>query len=307
MTLLHTIWNPSTGINLGFLTIHYYSLMFVIAFSIGYQIMKRIFIKEHENLEKLEPLFMYAVLATLIGARLGHVIFYDWDYYSKNILEIFLPVRFEPNFEFTGFQGLASHGASISFLIAMYFYAKKIIKKSAFWVLDRVAVAGVLGTAFVRLGNFFNSEIIGHKTDAITGIKFVQAEISKYQVTRITNISTPEKAYKELLNNPKYHAFVEQIASRHPAQLYEAMGYICVALVMYFLYWKTKQAEKPGFIIGTYLVLTFTVRFLVEFVKKSQGGFEDQLGELLSTGQWLSLPFIISGAYLMLTASKRTI
>jgi prolipoprotein diacylglyceryltransferase len=115
------IWNPSEGINIGSFTIRYYSLMFVIAFGLGWYIMKRIFEKENEPIEKLDTLFIWTVVATLLGARLGHVFFYDWEYYRNNVLEILLPFKFSPNFEFTGFQGLASHGAAIAIIIAMYF------------------------------------------------------------------------------------------------------------------------------------------------------------------------------------------
>ena len=126
---LNIIWNPSEGIDLGFFVIRYYSLMFVIAFGLGWYIMKYIFEREGESIEKLDSLFIWTVLATLIGARLGHVLFYDWEYFRNHLLEIFLPFRFSPTFEFTGFQGLASHGAAISIIIAMYFYSKNVLKR----------------------------------------------------------------------------------------------------------------------------------------------------------------------------------
>ena len=120
---LNIIWNPSEGIDLGFFVIRFYSLMFVIAFGLGWYIMKNIFERENESLESLDSLFIWTVLATLIGARLGHVLFYDWEYFRNHLLEIFLPFRFEPNFQFTGYQGLASHGAAISIIIAMVIIA----------------------------------------------------------------------------------------------------------------------------------------------------------------------------------------
>jgi len=123
------VWNPSVGIDLGFFMIHYYSLMFVVAFSLGYYLMKKIYVNEGLTIENLESVFMHSIIGTLLGARLGHVIFYDWDYYKNNLLEILLPVRFSPEFEFTGFQGLASHGAVIAFVIAMHLHSKKVIKK----------------------------------------------------------------------------------------------------------------------------------------------------------------------------------
>ena len=157
---LSIIWNPTEGIDLGFFVIRYYSLMFVIAFGLGWYIMKHIFERENESLEKLDSLFIWTVLATLLGARLGHVFFYDWEYYSNHLSEILLPFRFDPTFEFTGFQGLASHGAAIAIILAMYFFSKNIMKRPLLWVLDRVVIPVASGAIFVRIGNFFNSEIV---------------------------------------------------------------------------------------------------------------------------------------------------
>ena len=126
-TALSIVWNPSEGINLGFFVIRYYSLMFVVAFGLGWYIMKKIFDRENEPIEKLDSLFIWTVFATLLGARLGHVFFYDWEYYRNHLMEILLPFRFSPNFEFTGFQGMASHGAAIAIIISMYFFSKKIL------------------------------------------------------------------------------------------------------------------------------------------------------------------------------------
>ena len=167
---LFITWNPSEGIDLGFFVIRYYSLMFVVAFALGWYIMKKIFEREHEPIEKLDSLFIYTVLATLIGARLGHVFFYDWEYFRNHPLEILLPFKFDP-FQFTGFQGLASHGAAIAIIITMYFFSKKIMKRPLLWVLDRVVIPVASGAIFVRLGNFFNSEIIGHSTTSPFGLK----------------------------------------------------------------------------------------------------------------------------------------
>ena len=128
------IWNPSEGIDLGFFIIRYYSLMFVVAFGLGWYIMKHIFIREKIDLEKLDTLFIWTVIATLLGARLGHVFFYDWEYYRNNLTEILLPFKFENGFEFTGFRGLASHGAAIAIIIAVYFYSKKVVQKPMLWV-----------------------------------------------------------------------------------------------------------------------------------------------------------------------------
>ena len=300
------VWNPSIGIDLGFYTIHFYSLMFVVAFSLGYYLMKKIYQNEGQSMEHLESVFMYSVVATILGARLGHVIFYDWDYYQNHLLEIILPFKLNP-FEFTGIQGLASHGAAIAFVIAMYLYSKKVIKKPTLWTLDRVTIPAAFGGIFVRLGNFFNSEIIGQTTDAATGVKFFQAEISKYQAVKLTGIKKASKAYDAIVSNPKFESVLENIDFRHPAQLYEAFGYVFVSFILLFLYWKTDKRNSPGFLFGAYMLLIFFVRFLVEFVKKSQGGFEDSLGDILSTGQWLSIPFMIVGIYFLVSSGKRKV
>lgn len=299
-------WSPVEGIDLGFFMIRFYSLMFVIAFSLGWYLMKQIYLRENISLEKLDSVFIYAVLGTIIGARLGHVIFYDWDYYRNNLLEIFLPIRFSPEFEFVGFRGLASHGAAIAFIIAMYYYSKKVLKKHPLWIMDRVTIPAAFGGIFVRLGNFLNSEIIGEPTDSIFGVRFVREALSKYEVVKATGIKNVNEAYSAVINNPEYATLLETVPFRHPAQLYEAFGYIFVSVILWFLYWKTDKRNHQGFLFGMYLILIWVVRFIVEFVKKSQGGFEDSLGDILSTGQWLSIPFIIVGLYFVLRPVKKT-
>lgn len=300
---LNIIWNPSEGIDLGFFVIRYYSLMFVIAFGLGWYIMKNIFEREGESIEKLDSLFIWSVLATLIGARLGHVLFYDWEYFQNHLLEIFLPFRFSPTFEFTGFQGLASHGAAISIIIAMYFYSKNVMKRPQLWILDRIVIPVASGAIFVRLGNFFNSEIVGKETTSSFGIRFVRDKFSANDATNATQIANPNDAYHAIAADPKFAALLEQVPAKHPAQLYEAICYIFVFAILFFLYWKTDSRRKSGFLFGLFLVLLFSVRIVVESVKESQGGFENALG-LLSTGQWLSIPFILIGLYFVFTAEK---
>ncbi|MDN3674132.1 prolipoprotein diacylglyceryl transferase [Flavobacterium branchiarum] len=301
---LNIVWNPSEGIDLGFFMIRYYSLMFVIAFGLGWYIMKQIFERENEPIDKLDSLFIWTVLATLIGARLGHVLFYDWEYYRNHVLEIFLPFRFSPNFEFTGYQGLASHGAAISIIIAMYYYSKIILKRPLLWILDRVVIPVASGAIFVRLGNFFNSEIIGKETDSVFGIHFLHDTFSKNDVINKTQIANPKEAYTAIATDPKFADLLAQVPVKHPTQLYEGFCYIFVFAILYYLYWKTNASQKPGYLFGLFLVLLFVVRFIVEFVKESQGGIESELG-LFSTGQWLSIPFIIVGAYFMVRANKK--
>jgi phosphatidylglycerol:prolipoprotein diacylglycerol transferase len=300
---LNIVWNPSEGIDLGFFMIRFYSLMFVIAFGLGWYIMKNIFERENISIDALDSLFVWTVLATLIGARLGHVFFYDWEYYRNNLAEIILPFRFNPEFEFTGFQGLASHGAAISIIVAMYFFSKKVLNKKLLWTLDRVVIPVASGAIFVRLGNFFNSEIVGKETTSEFGIRFVRDQYTPREAVNATQLPTPNDAYNAIATNPQYANLLELVPAKHPAQLYEAICYIFVFAVLFFLYWKTDYRKKSGFLFGLFLVLLFSVRMVVESVKESQGGFENALG-LLTTGQWLSIPFILIGLYFVITAKK---
>ncbi|MCX2720582.1 prolipoprotein diacylglyceryl transferase [Lentiprolixibacter aurantiacus] len=317
MYFLGITWNPDdTLFKLGFLQIKYYNLLWIVAFVVGWFIMKRIFFNEKRDLKQLDALFIYTVLSTMLGARLGHVFFYDWSYYKNHLVEILLPVRERAGeslfglingYEFTGFTGLASHGAAIGVIIGMYLLSRKHKELKMMWVLDRLVIPVALGAFCVRLGNFFNSEINGKITDAsfLFATKFVRDsdDMPAGKVMAITGENTPDAAYAALETNPKFAEFFEAIPFRHPAQLYEGVAYIFVFLILYFLYWKTDKKDKPGYLFGLFLVLLWTVRFFVEFVKKSQGGFEESLG-LLSTGQWLSLPFILIGLFFMFKPVK---
>lgn len=310
---LNIIWNPSEGIDLGFFVIRYYSLMFVIAFGLGWFIMKKIFERENESLEKLDSLFIYTVLATLAGARLGHVFFYDWEYYRNHLIEILLPIRENPEgtlfyfingWEFTGYTGLASHGAAISIIITMYFFSKNILKRPQMWILDRIVIPVASGAVFVRLGNFFNSEIIGNETSSPFGIRFIRDQFNAREAVNETQIASPNEAYNAIANDPKFEYLLQQVPAKHPTQLYEAFFYIFVFAILFLLYWKTEARNKSGLLFGLFLVLLFTVRFFVEFLKESQGGFESALG-LFSTGQWLSIPCVLVGLYFVFTAKKK--
>ena len=274
MHFLSLPWDPSEGINLGFYTIQYYSLMFVIAFVVGWFIMKSIYKNENVSLEKLDSLFIYMVLAILIGARLGHVIFYQPALITEDFFSIFLPISTVDGIKFTGFRGLASHGAAIGVIIAMFMYSKKVLKQPILWILDRVVVPVAFGAILVRFGNFMNSEIVGKPTNSDFGIVFTK---------------------------------LGEDFPRHPAQLYEALGYVFVFLLLLFVYWKTEKRKQRGYLFGLFLVTLWSVRFVVEFYKKSQQGFEDLLGNTLSTGQWLSIPFIIAGIYFMRQSTKKKI
>lgn len=316
MFYLGFTWNPDdTLFKLGVLQIKYYNLLWILSFVVGWYIMKRIFDREGRSRTELDSLFIYTVLATMLGARLGHVFFYDWAYYSNHLAEILLPIREAPGsslfgiingYEFTGFTGLASHGAAIGVIIGMYLFTRKHPGFNMLWILDRLVIPVALGAFMVRLGNFFNSEINGKVTDAsfFLATRFVRDsdDMPAGKAMSITGQANPESAYKALVNDPQFAHHLEEIPFRHPAQLYEGVLYILVFIALYLLYWKTGKKDRPGYLFGLFLVLLWTVRFFVEFVKKSQGGFEESLG-LLSTGQWLSIPFVGLGLYFMFRKS----
>ena len=303
MLPLKFTWNPISGLDLGLLTIHFYSLMFVVAFSLGYYLMKRMFNNDGVPLEKLDSLFMYAVVSILLGARLGHVIFYQPDLFITDFFSVFLPFRFVPEFEFTGFRGLASHGAAIVTIAGVYLYNKKILKKSFLWVLDRVVITCASGAIFVRIGNFLNSEMIGHETDSALGVKFVQDEISERQATSLKKIKDPKEAYQALTNDSQFADLIADIPYRYPGQLMEAAGYVIVFAILMYLYWKTNAAKKEGLLFGLFLLLLMGVRIIVENFKKVQ--VTERSDWVLNTGQWLSIPFIIIGLYFVINALRK--
>jgi prolipoprotein diacylglyceryl transferase len=281
MTFLKIDWAPNEiFFSLGPIEIHWYSIMFIIAFSLGYYIISKIYINDKKPVELVEPLFIYVVLGTLIGARLGEVFFYNWEYFQNNLIEILLPIKKDSNssllfgmidgFKFVGYRGLASHGATIGIITSMFIYKNKFKYDSVLWIFDRIVIPIAVGGMFVRIGNFFNSEIVGNYTGNNFGIIFSNRG---------------------------------EIYPRHPAQLYEAFGYLILFILLWNLYWKSDFKNQKGFLFGLFLICLFTIRVLVEFVKESQGGFEDQLG-ILSTGQWLSIPFILIGIFLMIFSKK---
>ena len=284
MILFKIDWAPNeVFLNLGPLTIYWYSVMFIIAFSLGYYIVQKIYINDNKPVALVEPLFIYVVFGTLLGARLGDVFFYTWDYFQNNLVEILLPIKNDSNssmlfglidgYKFVGYRGLASHGATIGIITAMFIYKFKFKYDSVLWIFDRIVIPISIGGMFVRIGNFFNSEIVGNYTNSNFGVVFK--------------------------NNG-------EIFPRHPAQLYEAFGYLLLFILLWKIYWKTDLKKYEGFIFGLFLTYLFTIRFLVEYVKESQGGFEESLG-ILSTGQWLSIPFILIGIILMIYSRKNQI
>ncbi|WP_298263257.1 prolipoprotein diacylglyceryl transferase [uncultured Lutibacter sp.] len=273
MTLLQIDWNPAPEIfKIGSFAVRYYSLMFVIAFMLGLFLMKKIFINDKIPIEKLDSLFIYTVVATLIGARLGHFLFYDPEFLFKKPLEVILPFKFSPKFQFTGFAGLASHGAAIGIIIAMYLFSKKVLKKPILFILDRITIPVAAGAVFVRLGNLMNSEIIGKPTNSDYGFIFRR---------------------------------LGEDFPRHPAQLYESISYLFIFGILMFVYWKTDKIKKQGYLFGLFFVLLWTARFFVEFFKEAQvEGREDWvLG--LNTGQVLSIPLVLVGLFFMFRNSSK--
>lgn len=279
MQILALVWDPPIGIDLGFFTIRYYSLMYLIAFVLGWYIMKYIYKKEQVPIQKLDPLFIYTVLATLIGARLGHVIFYQPELFAEDPLSVFLPFSFVPEFEFTGFQGLASHGAAIGIIIAMYLYTKRVLHKPLLWILDRVVIPTALGALFIRFGNFMNSEIVGKPTHSDFGVIFVEYP---------AKVGLPGPAIP-----------------RHPAQLYEAGCYLLIFFVLWLIYKKSNKSQYMGYLFGMFMILIWSARFVIEFMKEAQ--VEERAAWFLNTGQLLSIPFVILGLYFVLTANKRPV
>lgn len=261
-------WNVDPVIfNIGSFGLRWYSMGFLVAFLLGYYIIERMFKREGVKEDYLGSLFLYIFLAILIGARLGHCLFYEPDYFlsSEHWVEIVWPFQ---NGHFTGFQGLASHGAAIGILVALWLYWRKY-GLNAWWFLDRLVVVVALGGAFVRLGNLFNSEIYGVETPLPWGFVFER------------NGETVPK---------------------HPTQLYESLSYFLIFGVSLWYYIRKKGQFKTGTIFGWWLVALFGMRLLIEFVKNDQVDFE--AGMMLNMGQLLSLPFIIGGLTIALLARK---
>ena len=268
MSLLHIIWDIDPEIISSPISLRYYGLCFALAFVLGYYVLQKIFKRDGVPEEWLDSILLYVILGTVIGARLGHCIFYDWDYFQNHILEIFLPFRFEPEIEFIGFRGLASHGAAIGIIVSTWLWTKKVSKKSLLWILDRVVITVSIGAVFVRLGNLMNSEIIGLPTDLPWAFVF----------TRIDDLP------------------------RHPAQLYESLSYLIIFITLYFLHFTKKWYDKPGKIFGLFLILLFGARAFIETFKENQSDFESAM--YLNMGQILSIPFILFGIYLIIKKSK---
>lgn len=241
--------------------LRYYTLCFLLAFVVSYILMLKIFNRENKSQEMLDQLSIYIFIGTLLGARLGHCLFYEFDYYKDHPLEMILPFTVvNGEFKLTGFQGLASHGGAVGILAGMYLFCRKT-KTNFIWLADRLVIVVAIAGAFVRLGNFFNSEIIGLPSNLPWAVIFAK---------------------------------VDDIP-RHPAQLYEAIAYVAIFILLWTIYSRSK-ALKPGWIFGIFLITLFGARFVLEFLKENQEAFED--GMRYNMGQLLSIPFVLAGVYL---------
>ncbi len=274
-SFLAVIWDPDVELCriLG-LPIRYYSLLWMVGLVAAYFIVKKLYKDRGIKEETYEPLFFYCFVGILIGARLGHCIFYEPEYYltsGKHFIEMLLPIRFKPQggIILAGYSGLASHGGTIGIIIAMIMYCHKY-KVKILECIDMVCVATPLTAACIRLGNLMNSEIVGKPTGTDWGFIFVQ-------------------------NGEDF--------ARHPAQLYEAIAYLIIFAVIVLIYRKHKDKIGSGFYFGFCIATIFTFRFFIEFCKEVQVDFEQ--GMTFDMGQLLSIPFIIGGIWLMLHSRKK--
>ncbi len=255
-------------------TVRWYGLMFAIGFLVGYEIVYRIFKREGAPEGWLAPLFFYVVIATVLGARLGHVFFYDWGYYSQHpgdILKIWE-------------GGLASHGGTIGIIIAIFIFSWHVTKKSPLWTLDRLCIPIGLVGALIRIGNLMNHEIYGGPTSQPWGFRFIE------------NINQYMHGAESVFSQPS-----------HPTQIYEALCYIVVFALCMWLYWRRNAQERPGMILGVFLIGIFGTRFFIEFLKNVQEQWEIGLRQSmgLDQGQLLSIPFVIAGVWLVIRALRR--
>lgn len=267
-------WKVDSQLVDGWSTPNLYGILFVGGMILGYYFIKRMFQSEGISEKYLDKLLLYVVPATIVGARLGHVFFYGpyWDKKAANgyILErgyLDHPIDILKVWE----GGLASHGAAIVILIMLYVYSRKAVHRPVFWILDRIVAPVAIAGCFIRLGNLVNHEIIGIPTDLPWGFKFYNA-------------------------GPEYLDANGNVIPRHPAQLYEAITYLFSFIVLFRMYWKTNAKAIPGRLFGMFMILIWTARFVIEFIKVGQTERDDIW--VLNTGQLLSIPFVLIGLYL---------
>ncbi len=264
MDILYILWNPNEIMfRIGSYGVRWYSVCWLVGLLLGYLLMKKLYKEQKIPAEKLDPLFIYIFVSVLIGARLGHCLFYQPEYFLSSwdhVVEMFLPIHHmsDGSWRFTGYEGLASHGGVIGMIIAIFIYAYRY-KVNVWVVLDNMGICSCITATFIRLGNLMNSEIIGKVTDVPWA--FIFEKVDQYP--------------------------------RHPGQLYEALSYALFFFVIYALYRRHPRKVGTGFFVGLCLALVFTARFFIEFTKDIQVDFE--AGMPLDMGQLLSLPFIAIG------------
>ncbi len=254
MNLNYIVWDVSPMIFslpddipiIGGFSVRWYGLLFAMSFVVGYVIMQKIFVNEGLTNKVLDELSTYMIIFTIVGARLGHCLFYEPAYYLAHPIEILKVWE----------GGLASHGAAVGIITGLYFFARKN-RKPFIWILDRIVIVVALSGFFIRTGNLMNSEIFGDVTTLPWGFQFV-------------------RYYNE--------AFTAD--PRHPTQIYEALSYLAIFFFLYRYYWKRKGLVRPGMLFGFFLIMVFGVRFFIEFVKVPQVGFEENMmlnmGQILS-------------------------
>jgi len=265
MALASIVWDFNPEIfSIGNHAIRWYGLMFALAFLTGYWIFKRYLTGGKLTPEMVDNLLIYIAVGGIVGARLGHCLFYEPDYFLRHPIQIL--------FVWNG--GLASHGGIIGLLLALWLYIRKY-KIPFLWLMDRIAIPVALANAFIRIGNFFNSEIYGRPTSLPWGVEFIRDKLY-------------DSSTGELLPT----------VARHPTQLYEALCYILIFIVSFIFYRKRNMEIRDGFIFSVSMIAQFSARFLIEFIKNDQVTFE--AGMTLNMGQLLSLPFIITGLGLII-------
>lgn len=266
-------WNPDLIMfHLGPIALRWYSMCWLAGLLSAFFIVKWLYFRQGLKEELFEPLFFYCFLGILIGARLGHCIFYEPDYFlssPQHALEMIVPMRqlADGSWKFTGYQGLASHGGTLGLMIALALYVRKT-KIPLMQVLDNIAIATPVTAAFIRLGNLMNSEIIGKVTDVPWAFVFERVDMQP----------------------------------RHPAQLYEAIAYFILLFIGLAIYLKHKQRVGTGYFFGLCLTYIFTFRFFIEYTKENQEAFEDAM--LFNMGQLLSLPFVALGLFCIWRGKK---
>jgi prolipoprotein diacylglyceryl transferase len=274
-----------TLFDLGPFQVRYYGMLWALSFIVGFYIVKKLFLNEKENENLADPLLYSVILGGVLGARLGHVIFYQWELFSQDFFSVFLPFSFKDGFQFTGFSGLASHGGTLGVAIALFWYKTKKSTRSYLWILDKVTVPAALACFFIRMANFMNSEIVGNYTESDFGVVFANRVFGR---------------------NPETGVILNETLPRHPAQLYEAGFYIVIFALLWLMYWKGKAYLKEGLLFGTFLVTLFSSRLYVESFKVTQGGIESFVNNNLSTGQLLSIPFVLIGSFFIYRALRKS-